>query len=84
MEVRFLSGLGALVESGPRRLDVGQVVVEPAQVVVLFVVRSWEDAAARQLRQILERERQKEKILRRRRYLKSCEAPITCTELCFY
>ena len=40
-------------------LDVGEVVVEPAQVVVvLLVVQSREDAAAGQLRQILEEREQ--------------------------
>ena len=40
---------------GRRCSDVREVVVEPAQVVVvLLVVQSWKDAAASQLRQILE------------------------------
>lgn len=41
-----------LVSSG---LDVGQVVVELAQVVVVpFIVQNWKNAAAGQLRQILD------------------------------
>lgn len=48
-------------------LDVWQVIVEPAQVVVvLLIVQSWKDAAARQLWQILPSERKEQRSFRKK------------------